>query len=291
VLSGIIGSASARIMVASVVKEEEVKLAELMDILRESQQLMLLNRELKRAKSQLELANHRLKEMDELKDDFLATVTHELRTPITSIRAFSEILFDNPELELDDRQHYLQIINKETERLSRLISQVLDLEKYDSGKQKLLLEEVYVKELIQESINSIKSLADEKKLNLLVDVDPELLNMILDKDKMMQVLINLLSNAVKFTESGGLIQVSALRRDDQVVLSVKDTGRGIEPEYQELIFDKFFQARNQTIRKPKGSGLGLAICRKIVELHGGTIEVLSEPGKGATFVITLFITD
>ena len=110
-------------------------------------------------------------------------------------------------------------------------------------------------------------------------------------NKMMQVLINLLSNAVKFTESGGLIQVSALRRDDQVVLSVKDTGRGIEPEYQELIFDKFFQARNQTIRKPKGSGLGLAICRKIVELHGGTIEVLSEPGKGATFVITLFITD
>lgn len=291
VLSGIIGSASARIMVASVVKEEEVKLAELMDILRESQQLMLLNRELKRAKSQLELANHRLKEMDELKDDFLATVTHELRTPITSIRAFSEILFDNPELELDDRQHYLQIINKETERLSRLISQVLDLEKYDSGKQKLLLEEVYVKELIQESINSIKSLADEKKLNLLVDVDPEQLNLILDKDKMMQVLINLLSNAVKFTETGGLIQVSALRRDDQVVLSVKDTGRGIEPEYQELIFNKFFQARNQTIRKPKGSGLGLAICRKIVELHGGTIEVLSEPGKGATFVITLFITD
>lgn len=288
VLAGIIGSASARIMLASVVKEEEIKLAELLDILKESQQLMLLNRELKKAKDQLESANSRLKEIDELKDDFLATVTHELRTPITSIRAFSEILFDNPEIDLDERQQYLQIINKETDRLSRLISQVLDLEKYDSGKQKLNLALESVVNIMNESVDSIKQLAREKGIPLDIQIEIEDKPYLLDKDKIMQVLINLLSNAVKFTESpNGFILIGVKSLNQQIEFLVKDNGKGIQEEYQQLVFEKFFQARNQTIRKPKGSGLGLAICKKIVELHGGEISVLSESGKGATFVFTI----
>ena len=288
VLAGIIGSASARIMLASVVKEEEIKLAELLDILKESQQLMLLNRELKKAKDQLESANSRLKEIDELKDDFLATVTHELRTPITSIRAFSEILFDNPEIDLDERQQYLQIINKETDRLSRLISQVLDLEKYNSGKQKLNLALESVVNIVNESVDSIKQLAREKGIPLDIQIEIEDKSYLLDKDKIMQVLINLLSNAVKFTESpNGFILIGVKSLNQQIEFLVKDNGKGIQEEYQQLVFEKFFQARNQTIRKPKGSGLGLAICKKIVELHGGEISVLSESGKGATFVFTI----
>ncbi|MFY8020172.1 MAG: ATP-binding protein [Bacteroidia bacterium] len=288
VLAGIIGAASARIMLASVVKEEEIKLAELLDILKESQQLMMLNRELKKAKEQLESANIRLTEIDELKDDFLATVTHELRTPITSIRAFSEILYDNPDIDLEERQQYLLIINKETDRLSRLISQVLDLEKYDSGKQKLNLANEKVPDIVQESVDSIKQLAREKDIQLDIQVELNDDLYLLDKDKIMQVMINLLSNAVKFTEApDGLIQIVVRSLDHHLEFVIKDNGKGIQAEYQQLIFEKFFQARNQTIRKPKGSGLGLAICKKIIDLHGGEISVLSETGKGATFVFTI----
>ncbi len=288
VLAGIIGSASARIMLGSVVKEEEIKLAELMDILRESQQLMLVNRELKKAKEQLEDANFILKEIDELKDDFLATVTHELRTPITSIRAFSEILYDNPDIELEERQQYLQIINKETDRLSRLISQVLDLEKYDSGKQKLNLNKENIVEIMKECTDSILQLVKDKGIDLQTKIDLNETEFLIDKDKVMQVVINLLSNAVKFTEPpNGLIVLRVINTGDFLEISVDDNGKGISHEYQQLIFEKFFQARNQTVRKPKGSGLGLAICKKIVELHGGEIRVLSESGKGATFVFTI----
>jgi signal transduction histidine kinase len=275
-------------MLGSVVKEEEIKLAELMDILKESQQLMLLNRELKKAKEQLEDANFKLTEIDELKDDFLATVTHELRTPITSIRAFSEILFDNPEIDLDERQQYLQIINKETDRLSRLISQVLDLEKYDSGKQKLNLQVENIVDIMQECTDSILQLVKDKGIILQTKINLSSQNYLIDKDKVMQVVINLLSNSVKFTEPpNGLITLSVVDAGDFLDISVDDNGKGISHEYQQLIFEKFFQARNQTIRKPKGSGLGLAICKKIVELHGGEIWVLSESGKGATFVFTI----
>jgi Na+/proline symporter/signal transduction histidine kinase len=295
VLSGIIGSASARIMVASTVKEEEVKIDELLDILKESQQMMRLNKELKRKTDELEKArfdlmevNQQLLEQDALKDDFLTTVTHELRTPITSIRAFSEILHDNEDIDNESRQQYLQIIIKETERISRLITQVLDLEKYDSGKQKLQAEWVSLQTLIQQVLQSVEQLLRDRNIEVQLHIDASVPNVWVDEDKMQQVLVNLLSNAIKYTENELIIRLyvkNTSTSEAYWTIEVEDNGVGIEKEYEELVFEKFYQAKDQNIRKPKGSGLGLAISRRIVELHEGTLTLAPKEGKGARFCL------
>lgn len=290
-LAGVMGSASARMMVSSIVAEEEIRLDEVVQILKESQQILSTNRELVRKSAELKTAledlasaNFRLKQNDRLKDDFLSTVTHELRTPITSIRAFSEILFDNPDIEAEDRQHYLGIVIKETERLSRLISQVLDLERYESGRQKLSLSRIQPEELVEEALEAMDQLLKEKQVRVDTDLKVVEGELVADRDKILQVLLNLLSNALKFVEpESGKIQIRGQVIDTDYVWEVQDNGKGISTEYQQLIFEKFFQARNQLTRKPKGTGLGLAICRKILEIHNGHIEVESSPGQGSTF--------
>lgn len=293
-LAGVVGSASARLMVASVTQEEKIAVEEVVEILKESQELILTNRQLRQHQAELELATNRLREANEqmvrtdrLKDDFLSTVTHELRTPITSIKALSEILQDNPDLDGEMREQFLSTIIRESDRLTRLISQVLDLEKYESGKHLLQKEPVNLSEVVLEAVGTVFHLAEEKDVRLETDVEKHLM-LPADRDKLMQVMINLLSNAIKYTESGkGLIRVEARRADGKLEIRVTDNGAGIGEAFQKLIFDKFYQAENQTIRKPKGSGLGLAITKKIIELHSGSIGVQSEPGRGARFTVTL----
>jgi signal transduction histidine kinase/Na+/proline symporter len=294
VLSGVIGSASARIMVSSVTKEEEIKIDEVLKILRESQQMMELNRELrkrsadlKKATKELIVANEQLKDMDKTKDEFLYTVTHELRTPVTSIRAMAEIVHDNTDMDEDQRQHFLGGVIKETERLSHLITQVLNLEKYESGKQHLNVSSVQLNGLIKEAVESVKPLADEKKICIEIKIPDTMFLVQCDADLITQVLNNLLSNAIKFAPQNGRVAVSVHSNYDELQVWVEDDGKGIAPALHELIFDKFFQAKNQTLRKPEGSGLGLAICKKIIDMHGGKIWVVSEEGKGSKFIFTL----
>lgn len=294
-LAGVIGTASARIMVARVVKEEEISLEEVLNILRESQQLLLVNKELRqkstalqKATQELSAANDKLQRQDELKDEFLYTVTHELRTPLTSIRALGEIVHDNPDMEPEQREHFLATLVKETERLSRLITQVLDLEQYESGKQQLQRSSCTADELVNESVEVLQQLLSEKGIRLDVALQPEMPPLEVDRDRFTQVMVNLLGNAIKFVPAeGGRIQVSAYYLDGDFKFNVSDNGRGIDPELQPFIFDKFFQAPHQTKRKPKGSGLGLAICQRIVALHGGSIWVESQPGKGSRFSFTI----
>lgn len=295
VLSGVIGSASARIMVSSVTKEEELKINEVIHILRESQQIIELNKELRRksgelqkASEQLSAVNAQLKDMDVVKDEFLYTVTHELRTPLTSIRALAEIVHDNPDMEDAQRDQFLSGIIKETERLSHLITQVLNLEKYESGRQKLDLQPVLMNQLIQDSIDSVSPLALEKNARIFKHIPDSMFLLRCDPVLLQQVMNNLLSNAIKFVESDtGEIHVTIRPGESELQIVVADNGRGIAAELHELIFDKFFQARNQTLQKPTGSGLGLAICKKIVEMHQGKIWVESEEGKGTRFIFTL----
>ncbi|MDO6389668.1 ATP-binding protein [Pontibacter sp. BT731] len=295
ILSGVIGSSSARIMVASVVKEEEISIDEVLNILKESQQLISINNELRRksmelrrATEQLRSANERLKQLDELKDEFLSTVTHELRTPLTSIRALSEILYDNPEMEREDQEHFLHTIVKESERLTRLITHVLDLERFESGRQKLNLGPVQIEEVVRESVQALEQLVQEKNIDLVVDVQHNLPAINGDKDRLMQVLVNLVSNAIKFCHpEQGRIIVSGYYIDGDIKVNVVDNGKGIDPEFHKQIFDKFYQAQNQNIRKPEGSGLGLAISKKIIESHQGRIWVESEAGKGSRFSFVL----
>jgi len=294
VLSGVIGSASARIMVSSVTKEEELKIDEVLNILRESQQMMELNKELRKKSTELEKAtkqlisvNEQLKEMDKTKDEFLYTVTHELRTPVTSIRAMAEIVHDNTDMDEDQKLQFLGGIIKETERLSHLITQVLNLEKYESGKQQLNRSSVQLNSLIKDAVQSIQPLANAKGIITSVKIPDSMFLVQCDPDLIMQVLNNLLSNAVKFAPENGRVSVSVHNNLDGLQIWVEDNGKGIEPGLHELVFDKFFQAKNQTLRKPEGSGLGLAICKRIIDLHGGSIWVVSELNQGSKFVFTL----
>ncbi|ULQ56163.1 sensor histidine kinase [Flavihumibacter rivuli] len=294
ILSGVIGSASAHIMVTSVAKAEELGIEEVVNMLRESQQIIELNKELRKKSSelakageQLQAANSQLREMDAMKDEFLYTVTHELRTPLTSIRALAEIVHDNPDLPDEQQQHYLGAIVKETERLSHLITQVLNLERYESGRQKLHMSSVNLTQLIRDVADATLPLIKEKQVELKLHLPDSMLLVECDKDLVSQVIYNLLSNAIKFTPEEGSISITTRHNYDEVQVWVADTGKGIPEDLHELIFDKFFQARNQTLTKPQGSGLGLAICKKIVELHQGKIWVESKPGLGSTFIFTL----
>lgn len=295
ILTGVIGSASARFLVSNIAKEEEISINEVLSIVKESQEVLELNKELKKksleinkAKEQLSEANEQLRKLDVLKDEFLYTVTHELRTPLTSIRAMSEILYDNPDMEEEQRQYYLEGIVKEIERLSYLITQVLNLERYESGRQKLNYSAVNIVTLIEDVRLSLEALAMEKSVRISFSPPDTMPLLHCDKDLIRQVVYNLVSNAIKFVPAEtGEIKIVCRADFDELQIWISDNGKGVPDELKELIFDKFFQAKNQTIQKPTGSGLGLAICKRIVEMHRGRIYVESVWPQGAKFVFTL----
>jgi Na+/proline symporter/signal transduction histidine kinase len=294
-LAGAIGGASARVMVASVVKEEPLGIDEVMNILDEasqvraySRQLERQSRELEAATAELRAANERLKELDRMKDDFISTVTHELRTPLTSIRAFSEILLEDPKTDLESRKKFLAIIVKETERLTRLINQVLDLAKIESGNAEWHTAEVDMREVIEESLAATSSLFADKRVRLERRLAAEVPRVRADRDRLIQVMLNLLSNAVKFCEEDrGRVQVRLTVDGDAVRVDVEDNGPGIARADQRTIFEKFRQVGDTMTAKPQGTGLGLPISRQIVEHFGGRLWVESSPGKGATFSFTM----
>jgi signal transduction histidine kinase/Na+/proline symporter len=295
-LAGTLGPASARLLLASVAGAEEISYDNVVGILKESQQLLEANRQLQKQSRQLQRltdelrqAYQQLQALDQQKDEFLYTVTHELRTPLTSIRALAEILADNPDLEEEERERFHNTIGREAERLTRLISLVLDLEKLESGQATLVRTDLVVSEVAQEAAEAVGQLARAKGIALHLDVPANLPALPADRDRLMQVLINLLSNAVKACPPGraGRIDLLAWPAADALLLCVADNGKGIAQAEQHQIFDKFFQAQNQNMRKPEGSGLGLAITKKIVELHQGRIWVESAPEQGARFFVEL----
>ena len=207
-LAGAIGSASARVMVASVVKEEAPGLDEVMSILDEtsqaiaySKELEQKSRELEAATAELRAANERLQELDRMKDDFVSTVSHELRTPLTSIRAFAEMLFDRPDTPPEKRQKFLGIILKETERLTRLINQILDLAKIESGRAEWHTEALDLRELVRDAAAATSQLFADKGIALETQLPERVPVVVADRDRLQQVLLNLLSNAVKFSPS------------------------------------------------------------------------------------------
>jgi hypothetical protein len=294
-LAGAIGASSARIMVAKAVKEEALTLDEMRRILDEASEVVMYShmleqksRELEAATAELRAANERLKELDRLKDDFISTVTHELRTPLTSIRAFSEILREDPEVELTQRRKFVDIIAKETERLTRLINQVLDLAKIESGRVEWRLSRIDMKEVISDAVTAMSQVFREKGIEVSVRAPGRIPPVSADLDRVIQVLLNLLSNAVKFCEPGrGRIEVALSDAGDFVQVDVRDNGPGLGAEEQAVIFDKFRQVGDTLTGKPQGTGLGLYISRHIVEHFGGRMWVQSRPGTGACFSFTL----
>jgi len=294
-LGGAIGAASARVMVASVVKEEALTIGEVREILDEASQIVVYShkleqksRELEAATTELRAANARLTELDRLKDDFVSTVTHELRTPLTSIRAFTEILLDEPEVDAEQRTKFLGIIAKEAERLTRLINQVLDLAKIESGKADWAETRVDMKEVISDTLTAMDQLFKEKNIEVEARLPEKVSAVSVDLDRMIQVMLNLLSNAVKFCDGArGRIEIALSERDGRLRVEVCDNGCGISPADHEAIFTKFHQVGDTLTDKPQGSGLGLHISRQIVEHFGGRMWVESSLGRGARFSFTL----
>ncbi|WP_130733820.1 ATP-binding protein [Flavobacterium sp. J27] len=293
-LTGHIGTASAKILISSVVKEEKITLPEVLKILEESNENIQINKklietstELKKITNQLQQANENLVIKDKQKDDFLDTVTHELRTPITAIRAASEILIDDDDIPEDIRKQFLTNIISESDRLNRLIDKILDLEKLETGKQKLNLKLNDFWKTVTETIEPLQQLIKNKNISILIE-NKNLFLIIYDEDRMIQVLTNLISNAIKFCpDEGGEIKIQLEEREHFYEINVIDNGKGIEAKEAEMIFDKFYQSENQNIKKPLGSGLGLAICKQIVELHQGKIWVKNNDNTGACFTFTL----
>ncbi|RMH70079.1 MAG: response regulator [Gemmatimonadetes bacterium] len=259
-----------------------------------------LYRYLAEEKAKLEHTYRELVELDELKTDFLSTVTHELRTPLTSIKAFVEILMANPQETPENRADFLQIIRQETDRLTALVNDLLDLSKITAGKMTWNKELVSIPTLIEGAVTVIRPLSDSKNITLDIQISDDLPGTFADKNRLIQVLTNLLSNAIKFTEPGGRIRVRAYQTvdvqglgdredhyDKRIVISVIDDGIGIPPPYRTAIFEKFKQVKEHINDRVQGTGLGLPICKEIVEHHGGHIWVESEEGKGSTFSFTL----
>lgn len=294
-LAGSVGSASARVLLASAVKEEPVSMDEVMYMLDEtskviaySRELEIKSKELEQATSELRAANEQLKEVDRLKDDFISTVTHELRTPLTSIRAFSEILHDNPDLDVEQRSKFMTIILKENERLTRLINNVLDLSKIESGKMEWHLTAVDLKEVIEDALATLEQVIKEENIELETALAEHVSLTVTDRDRITQVMLNLLSNAIKFCNNqAGWIMVQLKEQDYTLSVAISDNGPGIKPENQEIIFEKFRQVGDTLTEKPQGTGLGLPICRQIITHFGGDLRVDSIPGHGATFYFTL----
>ncbi len=293
-LTGSIGSASARILIGSVAKEEPVSLLEVLKILEESKETIAINKALKEKSKeltqlteQLKTANIELLEQDRIKDEFLDTIAHELKTPITSIKAASEVLTDGDDMPDELKTKFLDNIVNDSDRLARLIHNILDLEKLSSGRDQMEIQPNQIDETIDKAINGVSQIASNKNVAIIHQNGKEILANY-DEDRMLQVLTNLLSNALKFSEpEKGVIMIDAHQKQHMIEVSIEDNGKGIPKEDVNYIFDKFYQSKHQNVKKPMGSGLGLAISKKIIESHKGKIWVDKKYKKGARFLFTI----
>jgi signal transduction histidine kinase len=227
----------------------------------------------------------RLQELDRLKDDFVSTVSHELRTPLTSIRSFSEILQDNPGLDQAEREKFLAIVVKETERLTRLINQILNLAKIEAGQADWQMRDLDMVELTRAALASTSRLFSDKGITLSVELPGQPVILFADHDQVMRVLINLLSNAAKFCPAnGGRVAVVLRHQADGVRCEISDNGCGVPPGAEEIIFEKFHRTSTAGDGNPQGTGLGLSISRHIIEYHNGHIWVDPTTTVGARFI-------
>ncbi|SHJ74322.1 His Kinase A (phospho-acceptor) domain-containing protein [Clostridium cavendishii DSM 21758] len=255
--------------------------------------------------------NKNLEEHDRLKNEFLSLVSHELRTPLTAILGFTKIIkkrmsrtiipFINDiaeTYEIDDENikkvnrnnkkilENINIMISEGDRLTVMINNLLDITKLEAGTLDWNFSIIDIKNIINKSILATYSLIEEKEIEILDDIEGDIPNIIADGDKILQVLINIISNAIKFTDEGTITISAKQTKNQKIIISVSDTGLGIEEQYYKTIFDRFKQIDN-AINKSKGTGLGLWICKSIIEKHNGEIWVESEFGKGSIFSFTI----
>jgi signal transduction histidine kinase len=245
--------------------------------------------ELEHSQSQLAVARDEALAANRHKSAFLANMSHELRTPLNAIIGFSEVLGERIFGELNEKQaEYIGDIHQSGHHLLSLINDILDLSKIEAGRLELQLDRFALRQTIENALVLMKERAARRQVELLRELDPLVPEIVGDERKIKQVLINLLSNAVKFTPPGGRVTVCAMRDGEAGVrIEVRDTGRGIRPEDQTIIFEEFRQASGDYAQKQEGTGLGLALSKRLVEAHGGSIGVVSALGQGSCFWFTL----
>ena len=286
-LAGTIGSASARVMVASVAQEDRLGLDDVIEILDEASQVRAYARALEETSNELREANEQLKSLDHMKDDFISAVSHELRTPLTSIRALAELMQDTPDIEPGQRDEFLGIIVAESERLGRLVSQVLDLAKIEAGMAEWHNEQVDMRALVEAAVKATAELFRSKGMAIEQHLPDSVPPINADPDRLTQVMLNLLTNAAKFVPAGtGRVEVRLRVEDDGIVVEVADNGPGVPEIERPTVFDKFRQGGDQ-LDRPPGTGLGLPISRQIVEHLGGKIWLETETDGGACFAFKL----
>lgn len=237
--------------------------------------------------AQLAAQNERLRELDRLKDEFVATASHELRTPLTSLSGYLEMSLDPTEEPLSPtREGHLRIVQRNAARLAVLVDQLLFLARADSHPLALDRHPVHLAELLDEAAETAGPAARAKNISLVVAGDPPP-GVLADRPQILRVVDNLVANAVKFTPDGGSVRLVARREGDSAIVEVTDTGLGIPHAEQSDLFNRFYRGTNAVEKAIPGSGLGLAISRVIAEAHGGSIEVDSSPGSGSTFRLAL----
>lgn len=289
-----IGAASARLMVSRIVKGAPLTVDTVMALLDETRAAILYSQELERKSTELEEtatklkeANEALQKLDQMKDDFLSRVSHELRTPMTSIRSFAELLSEAETLDTPHSRRFIEILQHESERLTRLLDEILDLSAMESGQIAWHVQPVDAATVLRESVDTMSSLAERNGVELVQAIPHETVTVMADADRLKQVFLNLLSNAIKFADpADGRVRAVVETEGADVVVAIVDNGSGVPTTIRDRLFSKF--GRDWLNEAPAGgSGLGLAICRQITERLGGTITLAESSTSGSRFEVRL----
>ncbi len=241
-----------------------------------------------KSQKRIKLQNIKLKKLDRIKSDFLNVTSHELRTPMSAIKGYVQMVMKQTLGNITEEQKKaLNIVLRNTDRLDHLIQDILDISRLESGTMKFIPEKTDIKTMVKETVETMQSSADLKHITINAEIEDEMPELTIDQERIKQVIINIISNAIKFSPDGSIINVQAKKDKNNILFGVQDFGRGIPEDKQKKIFETFYQVDSGMDRKFGGAGLGLAISRGIVLAHGGQIWADSIIGKGSTFYFTL----
>jgi signal transduction histidine kinase len=227
----------------------------------------------------------KLEELNEMKSFFVSSVSHELKTPMTSIKLFAELIGNNPNLDIQQRNEYLDIIQSECDRLNRLISNVLDFAKIERGTKEYRFELIDLNDIVRSIIKIMKYRIDFLGFELTEDISDQVLTFSADKDAISEVIMNLISNSLKYSKDEKAIAIKTFSKNGSAFFEITDKGIGISPEDSKKIFDAFYRSRSKHANQAGGTGIGLSIVKHIMEVHNGTIELRSQLGSGSKFTL------
>lgn len=247
-----------------------------------------LERRIEERIAALEREGIELRERYKTTREFVSVVAHEMRTPMTSIKGFVDLILLGAAGDVNDQQrHFLSIVRSNVDRLAVLMGDFLDLSRIETGQLRLTLEPTSILDVLQSALDAVQDKIEAKDLELSVQASDKLPPVVADRDRLIQVLVNLITNACQYTYAGGQILIKVTQQDDTLQVTVTDTGIGISAEDQDQVFNRFFRAAHPLVQESVGSGLGLSIAKSIVETHGGRIWVDSQLGVGSTFAFCL----